>query len=300
MSYQIELRHFKYFLVVAEELHYRKAAEKLFISQPGLSRQIKQMEEILDTQLFIRSKKKVALTAAGEYLKVELEFILNHLEVTTKQLKHIDGGEYGELRIGFLGSAMQNVIPDLLVKLRDKFPKVKTNLEELSNSAQINAIIKDTLDLGFVRLARVPDGLTMQTVLEDTFSIVLPESYTISVKDFKSVDILKNEDFILFSQDYSPLYFDTVMSICEDAGFTPKISHKSVHAQTIFKLVENKLGVAIVPTSLQYGFDMRIKFIELKNIPQRAILSAVWKEDNRNKALPNCIDILFSKAVPIF
>ncbi|WP_291870765.1 LysR family transcriptional regulator [Maribacter sp.] len=293
MGYQLELRHFKYFIAVAEELHYRKAAEILCISQPGLSRQIKQMEEILGIQLFIRSKKKVSLTAAGEYLKVELEFILNHLEVATKQLKIIDGGEYGEVRIGFLGSAMQNVIPNLLVKLKDNFPRIKTSLEELSNGAQINAIVKDKLDLGFIRLSRVPEGLIKKTVQEDTFSVVLPESYPILTRDFDSVEILKNEDFIMFSQDYSPLYYDTVMSICEEAGFTPNISHKSVHAHTIFKLVENNLGVAIVPTALQYGFHMRVKFIELKNIPQRAILSAVWKEDNRNKALSNCTEMLF-------
>ncbi|WP_298473900.1 LysR family transcriptional regulator [uncultured Maribacter sp.] len=294
VGYQLELRHFKYFIAVAEELHYRKAAERLCISQPGLSRQIKQMEEILDTKLFIRSKKKVSLTAAGEYLKAELEFILNHLEVTTKQLKVIDGGEYGEVRIGFLGSAMQSVIPNLLVKLKDNFPKIKTSLEELSNGAQINAIVKDKLDLGFIRLSRVPEGLQMKTVQEDTFSVVVPESFPILTRDFNSVEILKDEDFILFSQDYSPLYYETVMSICEDVGFTPNISHKSVHAHTIFKLVENNLGVAIVPTALQYGFHMRVKFIELKNIPQRATLSAVWKEDNRNKALTNCIEMLFS------
>ncbi|NNG11603.1 MAG: LysR family transcriptional regulator, partial [Arenibacter sp.] len=121
MGYQLELRHFNYFLAVAEELHYRKAAEKLCISQPGLSRQIKQMEEILDVKLFVRSKRKVVLTAAGEYLKGEMEFILNHLEVTKKQLRHIRDGNFGEVRIGFLGSAMQEVIPNLLIELKERF-----------------------------------------------------------------------------------------------------------------------------------------------------------------------------------
>lgn len=294
MGYQIELRHFNYFLAVADELHFRKAAEKLCISQPGLSRQIKQMEEIMDVKLFARSKKKVALTSAGEYLKGEIEFLLNHLEITKKQLKHIDQGNFGEVRIGFLGSAMQEVIPTLLIKLKEKFPGIRTSLEEVSNHAQVNAILKDKLDMGFVRLSRVPKGLQIRPVYEDTFSVVLPERYPLLSRDFNDVGQLSEENFILFAQDYSPLYYDTIMSICEDSGFTPKVSHKSVHAQTIFKLVENNLGVAIVPTALQYGFQMKVKFIELKNIPQKAVLSLIWKEDNRNPVLRHCVNLLLN------
>ncbi|SMC35011.1 LysR family transcriptional regulator [Cellulophaga tyrosinoxydans] len=296
MSYQLELRHFHYFLAVADELHYRKAAEKLFISQPGLSRQIKQMEEILETPLFIRNKKKVALTPAGAFLKSEVEFIINHLEVTKKQLKLVADGDFGEIRIGFLGSAMQTVVPNLLLKLRDKYPQIKTSLDELSNNAQVNAILKDKLDIGFVRLARVPEELGIKTVFKDTFSLVLPKDHTITNDNFENISQLAGEDFILFSQDYSPLYFDTVMSICEDAGFTPKVSHKSVHAQTIFKLVENKLGIAIVPTSLQYGFKMGVKFIKLQNIKQRAELSVIWKKDNRNPTIKHCLNLVLTSA----
>ncbi|MFS4493242.1 LysR family transcriptional regulator [Maribacter sp. 2308TA10-17] len=294
MSYQIELRHFKYFMAVAEELHYRKAAERLFISQPGLSRQIKQMEEILDAQLFNRTKKKVSLTAAGEYLKGELEFVLNHLELTKKQLKLIKEGSSGELRIGFLGSAMQHVVPKLLVRLRDTHSNIKTSLDELSNHAQVDAVQKDKLDLGFVRLARVPKELHIKPVFEDTFSVVLPKHHTLNQNSFKSMKQLKEESFVLFSQDYSPLYYDKVMSICEDAGFTPKVSHRSVHAQTIFTLVENNLGIAIIPTSLQYGFDMDVKFIELKKIKQRAQLSVIWKKDNRNPVLQHGVNLLLN------
>lgn len=295
MGYQIELRHFNYFLAVAEELHFRKAAEKLFISQPGLSRQIKQMEEILDTQLFLRDKKKVTLTPAGKYLKGEVEFILNHLELTQKQLKTIGAGNLGEVRIGFLGSAMQAVIPKLLLQLKKSSSGIKTSLEELSNSAQVDAILKDKLDIGFVRLARVPKGIQIAPVHKDTFSVVLPKNHWLNRSGFKNMAQLRDEDFILFAQEYSPLYYDTVMSICEDVGFSPKVSHKSVHAQTIFKLVENSLGIAIVPTSLQHGFQMDVKFIELKKIPQKAILSVIWKVDNRNPALQNCIDLVLGK-----
>lgn len=292
MGNQLELRHLTYFLAVAQELHFRKAAEKLFISQPGLSRQIKQMEEILKTQLFERNKKKVALTPAGHYLKKEVEFIFNHMEKIERQLKLVGDGNSGELRIGFLGSAMQQVIPKLLLEIKENYPKVKTSLEELSNFAQVDAVLNDQLDMGFVRVARVPSTLQMKTVFTDTFSLVLPERYPMLTREFDGMQRFANEDFILFSQAYSPLYYDTIMSICQDAGFAPKVSHKSVHAHTIFKLVENHMGIAIVPTSLQNGFQMRVKFVELKDIPQRAELSVIWKKEHTNPVLKNCMELL--------
>jgi DNA-binding transcriptional LysR family regulator len=294
MGTQIELRHLSYFLAVAEELHFRKAAEMLFISQPGLSRQIKQMEDILETKLFIRDKKKVSLTPAGHYLKGQAEDIFKQLKEIKRQIQLIGEGDKGELRIGFLGSAMQQVIPELLLKLKDSFPKIKTSLEERSNLNQVDAVLKDELDIGFVRLARVPAALTMQTVFEDTFSLVLPESYPMLTREYKGMEQFAYDDFILFSQEYSPYYYEMIRSICLDAGFVPKVSHKSVHAHTIFKLVENRLGIAIVPTSLQYGFQMKVKFIELKDIKQRALLSVIWKKENANPVLKNCIDLLLS------
>lgn len=293
MSYQLELRHFKYFQAVAEELNYRKASEKLFISQPGLSRQIKQMEEILGAPLFERTKRKVELTQAGEFLKEEIDFVLNHLELTKKQVQMIHSGEKGEVRIGFLGSAMQKVIPELLLKMNQHYPGLKTTLEEMSNINQVSALQKDVLDLGFVRLARVPAGLKLKPVFEDTFSVVLPKDHPLNSSNFKGAEQLSEEQFILFSSDYSQLYYDKIMSICEDKGFTPKVSHKSVHAPTIFKLVEKKMGIAIVPSSLRHGFDFDIKFLEIPGISQRTVLSAIWKENNRNPALHNLIRLMF-------
>ena len=146
--------------------------------------------------------------------------------------------------------------------------------------------------MGFVRLARVPAGLHMESVLEDTFSLVIPENYPLSGGKFKGMQEFSKDNFILFSQEYSPFYYQTIMSICSDAGFIPRISHKSVHAHTIFKLVENNLGIAIVPTALQYGFQMRVKFIELKQLKQRAVLSVIWKKENANPVLKNCMDLL--------
>jgi DNA-binding transcriptional LysR family regulator len=289
---KIELRHLEYFRAVAEELNFGKAASRLFISQPGLSRQIKQMEEILEVKLFERSKRRVALTAAGHFLKTEVDHVFNHLELTKSQLKEIDLGNIGELRVGFLGSAAHTVLPELLVQISQQFPKIRTNLEELSNAVQVELLEKEKLDLGFVRLATVPDSLQMTPVQEDTFSVVLPQDYPLGEDNFYHIGQLQQENFILFSHDYSSIYFENIMSICKDQGFTPKISHKSVHALTIFKLVEAGLGVAIVPTSLKQGYDLKVKFFELKNIPQKTILNIVWKKANRNPALRKVIELL--------
>lgn len=291
-NYQIELRHFVYFLTVAEELHFRRAAEKLFIAQPGLSTQIKQMEQSLGVSLFIRDKKKVRLTPAGNYLKKEVEILVNHLQKMKKQVALIGKGQLGEVRIGFLGSAMQQVIPNLLLKLQKQFPEIHTSLDELSNSAQIESVLKDKLDIGFVRLGRVPASLVLQPVFEDTFSLVIPNDMPLNSSSFLGIHQVSEQPFILFSKEYSPLYYETVLSICQDAGFLPKVSHKSVHAHTIFRLVENGLGIAIVPTALQNGFDMQVRFIELKKIRQRAVLSVLWKRDNRNPVLQHCLSLL--------
>lgn len=288
----MEIRHLLYFQAVAEELNYRKAAERLYISQPGLSRQIKQLEELLGVQLFERDKKHVELTVAGVYFKDEVDFVINHLESAKNQLKLINSGKVGELRIGFLGSASNRVLPDLLTKLNSEQPLITTSLEELSNSAQVEMIQKDKLDMGFVRLASVPDDLVMKPVLRDSFSLVVPESHPIPVQDFKSISQFRDDSFILFSSDYSNYYYEQILSICKDSGFSPKIRHKSVHALTIFRLVENGLGVAIVPTSLKEGYDLKVRFMEIPGIPQFTELSVIWKPVNRNPALIKVLPLI--------
>ncbi|WP_026952272.1 LysR family transcriptional regulator [Algoriphagus mannitolivorans] len=288
----MELRHLLYFQAVAEELNYRKAASRLFISQPGLSRQIKSLEDELGVQLLERDQTGVELTPTGVFFKGEVDFLLNHIESTKNQLKAIASGKVGELRIGFLGSASNRVLPELLKKLNDNYPLISTSLEELSNSIQVEMIQKDKLDLGFVRLASVPEDLEMRPVFRDSFSLVVPENHPVQLADFHSVSQFQDESFILFSSDYSNYYYDQIMGICRDAGFIPNIRHKSVHALTIFRLVENGLGVAIVPTSLKEGYDLKVRFMEIPGIPQFTELSVIWKPKNRNPTLSRVISLV--------
>lgn len=297
MSYQIELRHLRYFMAVAQHLNFHKAAESLDISQPGLSRQIARLEYHLGTQLLRRNRREVKLTVAGRHLLEQVRPQLNRLEHIYDQTRDIGQGLSGEIRIGFLGSAMQQVIPNLLLDLQHAFPQWHSSLEELSNPAQVEALLEERLDLGFVRLSQLPTELAGCPVVRDTFSVVVPVNHPVLEKGFLNVRQFESESFILFSPEYSPDYYRTVLSICEDAGFHPRVSHKSVHAHTIFKLVESGLGVAIIPSSLRQGFDLSVRFLELTEIRQRAVLSAVWKKGEHSRALDYCIRNLQAKGV---
>ncbi len=292
MSNQIELRHLQYFKTLGRELHFKKAAEKLFITQPALSRQLKQLEQYVGAELLYRDKRNVSLTQAGAYLLEEIDFVINRIEFITENIRLIQQGEKGEIRIGFVGSAMQVVIPRLLSQISEESPGVHSVLTELPNKDQVERIQKDELDLGFIRTLRLPDGLKKLDVHEETFSLVLPASHPISSETFTTVKSLQEEKFILFSSQYSHGYFEKIISIFEDQGFTPQVAHESVHASTIFRLVENNLGIGIVPTSLKHGFSLDIKFIELDKIPQRTTLSAIWKENNRNPILDKILGYL--------
>lgn len=294
MSNQTELRHLRYFLAVAEDLHFRKAAERLFISQPGLSRQIKQMEEDLEIQLFVRHNRKVALTEAGIYLKAELTQSLKNLNHIFENAKLLQDGKDGHLNFGYVGSAMQNIIPNLLVDFKKEHPNVQFGLKEMDNKKQIDSLLSNDIDVGFVRLDRVPRGLTIKPLLKESFCLVLPKNHSVDKENFKGLHQLKNESFILFDPSYSPSYFEKVMQIFDDSNFTPLVTHNTIHAASIYKLVENSFGLSIVPKSLQHGYNMKVKFIELKDIPQRTTLSVVWDKNNRNPILKSLLNKITS------
>lgn len=285
MGNQLELRHIRYFLAVAEELHFRKAAERLYISQPGLSRQIKLMEEELGMLLFERHNRKVTLTQAGTYLKDEYQSVMKSLAKINNHAQLLHAGLEGALKIGYIGSAMHKIIPSFLLAIKKKYPNISVNLQEMDNQIQTTQILNQDLDIGFVRMDRVPRGVEIRPVYEETFSLVLPKRHPINKSNFKDLSQLRDEPFIMFDSSYSPSYYEKVMQIFDEAGFTPIISHKSVKANTIYRLIENNLGAAIVPTSLQEGYDLDIQFIELTTINHRTTLQLVWSDQNTNPVL---------------
>ena len=226
------------------------------------------------------------------YLLEEAEFLSNHIDYLKKNIQHIQSGGAGELRIGFVGSAMNSVIPGLIASIQEKIPGMHTELTELPNQVQIDRVRNDTLDIGFIRSMRLPNGLEKKHVFKETFSLVLPISHELNQQNFRSVKQLQEESFILFSSQYSHGYFEKIMSIFEDQGFSPKVAHQSVHANTIFRLVEQNLGIGIVPTSLTHGFALNFKCIDLKDIHQRTKLTAIWKKGHKNRLLKSFIELI--------
>ena len=288
----MELRHLRYFLAVGKELHFGKAADKLFITQPALTKQIQQLEAEINTSLLKRTKRSVALTPAGEHFMNEAEYLLNHLDQAIDATKRKGEGEEGEIRIGFVGSAMQRLIPNLLELMSISHPNIHASLDELNNKDQLHAVAHNKLDIGFVRLESVHAGFEQRVVLEDSFSLVVSKKHPVQPEYFESLSQFENESFILFSNDYSQEYYDNIMTIFTDHGFVPKVSHRSVQANSIFRLVERQLGVAIVPSSLQDGVDLDVAFIPLDHLPQRTKLMAIWDAKNRNEALGKFLDLM--------
>lgn len=292
LANQLEFRHLTYFKALAEELHYRKAAEKLFISQSALSQQIKLLEEILKVPLLERTNRKVTLTDAGTLFYRDTVQVLNKIESAVNNLKLYKAGNTGQLAVGFVASAMESILPDLLKQFNRDCPNIRFQLDELSNKEQLAALANETMDLGFMRSNQVPSGMEIKCVHRETFSLVLPVDHSVTANTFKHIGQLAEESFILFPNEQSQLYYQQIINICADHGFMPRIVHRSIHAPTIFRLVENKMGLSIIPTSLTNAGNPNVRFIELKNVPQRTELFAVWRNENNNPALPYLLEML--------
>lgn len=292
MINQLEFRHLNYFLVLADTLHYREASEKLYITQSALSQQIQRLELILGKKLFIRTNRKVRLSPEGVAFQREATLLQNQATLSMERWTSAISGKLGLLRIGFVGSAMQVYLPSIIKKFSETHPKIEFFLNDLSNTAQLSALETGQLDIGFVRSNVVSPAMEIQSVFKENFALVVPKNHAISVTNFKDISQLVDESFILFPNAHSQMYYEQIIALCKDHGFVPKISHRSIHAPTIFKLVESGLGISIVPNSLRDEHNYEINFIELNKIPQKTELFAVWNKTNTNIALPYFLQAL--------
>lgn len=289
---QLELRSLRYFLVLADTLHYTQAAELLFISQSALSQHIKQLERTLGTSLFNRTNRKVNLSQAGELLVKEATVILQQVDLSMERWQLSLDGVMGQLKIGFVGSAMQRYLPPIIKKFSVTHSKINFFLEEFTNTEQLKGLEMEQLDIGFMRSNKVPSDIHIKSVYSENFSLVLPLDHAIDAFNFKNLGEFSEEYFVLFPNENSPMYFQQIQNLCADYGFSPRISHKSIHGPTIFKLVENGMGIAIVPNSLRDEYNYKIKFIELDMVAYKTELFAAWRKDNENPALQFFLEMI--------
>lgn len=275
----MELRHLRYFLAVANELSFTKASEKLFISQPPLSRQIKELENEIGAKLFDRNNKKIALTEAGKFFKEEIVNQLQNLESVILKTKKIAENISGEYRIGYISSTFSDTITKLVQFLTKKYPYLNIKLYEVSTIKQILALEQGKLDLAIVRAPLVSTKIDSKLWFKDSYALVFNNSKT-KIKDVDDLSKLKNELFVFFNKDYAPMYYSSLIEICSQYGFTPNIVHESNNINSIIQLVRNGLGVSIVPSSLKKNHIYpELSFLDLDNNFSTDVLLATPKNE---------------------
>jgi DNA-binding transcriptional LysR family regulator len=281
----MEIRHLLYFKAVAEELHFSKAAARLFISQPPLSRQIRELEEELGVQLFSRSNKRVALTDAGKYFKGEADAILARLEESKSMVKQIHAGESGEFKIGYISSVYQIHLAEVLKAMHQLFPYIKTSLYEVPTITQVLELEQGKLDAGILRAPVCSEKLAIKSLFFDPFVVVVPSNR--SFKTYQQLVLsIKNSPFIFFNAAFAPQYNDKLLEICHRMGFKPDITHEANNVHSILQLVEAGLGVSILPASLQQQYAyLQVSFIPLQDIPVNTEVVLAYKTSNKSAAL---------------
>jgi len=245
---QLELRHLRYFVAVAEELHFSRAAQRLRIAQPPLSQQIRKLEEHIGCPLFRRNSRMVALTAAGETLLERSRYILRRLDEDLESVRRVGRGEIGTLTVGFIGSAMLTVLPALIGSYRQRFAKVDLRLRELTTSSLVDAIRQGAVDLGFLRDVGPAEDLILETVVAERFVVALSEKHPLAKRKKISLVDLKNDSLILFARELGPLAWDKTIALCETSGFRPAIVQDAPEWLTVLRLVSSGLGFSIAPT----------------------------------------------------
>lgn len=280
----MELRHLRYFVTLAEELHFGRAAEKLHISQPPLSMQIRALESELGVMLFNRTQRHVALTQAGHALLQEARQLLARVDQAVLITRRAGRGEIGELAVGFISVADYNVLPLVLREFRRKYPLVNLTLREATTDAQVRDLLAGRLDVGFLLPPITEPALESVSILREPLIAALPEKHPLVKKSGKlALEKLKDEPFILFPRPNAPGLYDDIVSCCKAAGFSPRVEQEAIQMQTIISLVSAELGVALIPASLT---NLQRTGVVYKSLRQQSPLTEIHLAWRRGDELP--------------
>jgi DNA-binding transcriptional LysR family regulator len=245
----MELRQLRYFLAVAEELHFGRAAEKLHMSQPPLTVQIRRLEKELGAQLFDRSTRRVSLTPMGEAFQKRVKTVLDDLEDAVAEINDVGNGRRGRLRVGFVSSASYTVIPEAVRRFRELQPRVDLVLRPLTSGEQVEELLEGGLDLGLIRDPEPAPGLTLEPLLTEALVAVIPERHPLASHQEVAPDDLAQEGMILFPYRLMPGFVSQVLRIFK-TGRIPHMVQQAIHQETVVGLVAAGLGISILPESI--------------------------------------------------
>lgn len=290
----MDLRQLNYFITVAEEGNIGRAARRLYISQPPLTRQIHQLEEELGVELFIRTPRGVELTQAGEELLEQARNIRSLVELTVERTQRAGQGRLGRLDIGIFGSSIMDLIPQILLAFRNRYPDVKIVLHTMTKGQQIEALRQGRISVGFNRMLTPADDITVVPVAEEGLRLALPVDHPLAALDVIPFTALRGHPMVLFPSGARPNFIDKIMALCSHSGFEPEISQEVGDAVTGLALVASGFGICLVPeaaTTLQLP---NIIYRELTETPPNfsVDVSLIHRADDRSPVLSAFLDVI--------
>jgi DNA-binding transcriptional LysR family regulator len=285
----MNLQQIQYFLALADELHFWKTSEKVFITQSALSRHIKSLEDELGFQLFERDKRNVKLTAAGEFLQAEFGKILTDFESVTRHARQIAAGEVGTIRIGHPASITFSVLPEILLGLAQQHPNIMAQMIEVDAVDVGNSLLTHRIDLAFNREVPKSADLEARLLMTENFALVVPVNHPINQSKKISLSDMKDEWFVLPSLAGKSEHVAQLKAIFAESGFSPCVRFESDFGATLLGLVAKGLGVSVMPFSYSHYLTEEVHFIK---IPAISNLYAIWRADDKNAVIENFLKVI--------
>lgn len=287
----MELRHLKYFVTVAEELNFRRAASRLYMEQPPLSRQIRQLEEELGVMLLHRSKQGVMLTEAGKAFLDEARLTLAQAERAAKAARQAIGVQK-QLAIGFSICAFNRVLPEIIQAFRQEHPETKVTLTEMSTVMQIQALLNEEIDIGFLYTPIEQAQITTMTLLKEPLVVALPAEHPLAAQAVLDLRSLAHESFILCPQHVKPDLYNHIMNACQQAGFQPNIVQEASPPEVVLGLVESRMGIALTAAGAQTRHKLNVVYRPLKEPVPMLEIAAGWRREQSSNVLKQFIEVM--------
>ena len=281
----MELRHLRYFVAVAEELHFTRAAERLHIAQPPLSQQIRALEGELGVQLFLRTRRSVALTDAGHALLVRAREMLAAARSLPGELQRVARGEVGLLRIGFSSTLpLTKLLRDVVADHRRTHPDVALNLREMHSQQQFDGLLRGELDVGLVRYNEsAPEGIRLVVLRRDPLRLVVPARHRFARRKSVAIAECRDEPFIGFPGDAGTGTGPLLKRLCAQAGFEPRIAQEAREATTQIGLVAAGLGIAVLPAPLEAVRIEGVHYVSLEDAGALLVMSVATRADEASE-----------------